>query len=162
MSKIIGYKITLLSSGWVVLAERGKGLCALYLGEGPEELFAELKRRFPFCSYEKRESSLFEEIVERIERGLEMPVVELDEEGTPFQKKVWAALRELKWGERVSYGEIAARIGSPKAMRAVGAACGANPVAIITPCHRVVKKGGDVSGFRWGVEVKRRLLEKES
>jgi AraC family transcriptional regulator of adaptative response/methylated-DNA-[protein]-cysteine methyltransferase len=85
----------------------------------------------------------------------------LDVRGTAFQERVWQALRAIPTGATATYAEIAARIGSPGAARAVGQACAANPLAVAIPCHRVVKRDGDLSGYRWGVERKRALLARE-
>src|SRR5690606_8501649 len=90
--------------------------------------------------------------------GLDLP---LDIRGTAFQERVWRALREIPPGSTVSYSDLAQRIGPPKAVRAVGSACGANCIAVAIPCHRVLRRDGDVSGYRWGVERKRALLERE-
>ena len=97
--------------------------------------------------------------VEAPELGLDLP---LDVRGTAFQQRVWQALREIPAGQTASYAEIAARIGAPKAVRAVAQACGANPLAVAIPCHRVVRSDGSLSGYRWGVERKRALLEREA
>lgn len=91
--------------------------------------------------------------------GLNLP---LDVRGTAFQERVWLALRDIPPGTTVSYGDIAARIGAPKAVRAVAQACGANCLAVAIPCHRVVRRDGDISGYRWGVERKRELLRREA
>jgi AraC family transcriptional regulator, regulatory protein of adaptative response / methylated-DNA-[protein]-cysteine methyltransferase len=91
--------------------------------------------------------------------GLDLP---LDIRGTAFQQRVWQALREIPVGETVSYAELARRVGEPKSVRAVAQACAANNIAVAIPCHRVVKNDGALSGYRWGVERKRALLEKEA
>jgi len=91
--------------------------------------------------------------------GLNLP---LDVQGTAFQERVWLALREIPPGTTVSYTEIAERIGSPKAVRAVAQACGANHLAVAIPCHRVVRRNGDLAGYRWGVDRKRELLRRET
>jgi AraC family transcriptional regulator of adaptative response/methylated-DNA-[protein]-cysteine methyltransferase len=91
--------------------------------------------------------------------GLDLP---LDIRGTAFQQRVWQALREIPAGETASYSEIARRIGSPQSIRAVAQACGANILAVAIPCHRVVKQDGTLSGYRWGVQRKRALLEREA
>ncbi|MDT4826431.1 Bifunctional transcriptional activator/DNA repair enzyme Ada [compost metagenome] len=91
--------------------------------------------------------------------GLDLP---LDVRGTAFQERVWQALREIPPGSTASYAEIAERIGSPRAVRAVAQACAANSLAVAIPCHRVVRSDGNLSGYRWGVERKRRLLEREA
>ena len=89
------------------------------------------------------------------------PDLPLDEQGTAFQKRVWQELRRIPCGERIAYGELARRIGKPTAVRAVAGACARNTVALLTPCHRVVRQNGELGGYRWGVERKRRLLEAE-
>ena len=97
--------------------------------------------------------------VEAPARGFDLP---LDIRGTAFQQRVWQALREIPAGSTASYSDIAARIGAPKAVRAVGQACGANHIAVAIPCHRVVRTDGDLSGYRWGIERKRTLLAREA
>jgi AraC family transcriptional regulator of adaptative response/methylated-DNA-[protein]-cysteine methyltransferase len=92
-------------------------------------------------------------------KRLDLP---LDVRGTAFQQRVWQALRQIPAGQTVSYAELAARLGMPRAARAVAGACAANPVAIAIPCHRVVRLGGAISGYRWGVERKKTLLEREA
>jgi AraC family transcriptional regulator of adaptative response/methylated-DNA-[protein]-cysteine methyltransferase len=94
-----------------------------------------------------------------VETGLDLP---LDLRGTPFQRRVWQALRTIPLGETASYAEIARRIGAPKSARAVAAACRANPVAIVIPCHRVVRQDGSLAGYRWGITRKRALLAREA
>jgi AraC family transcriptional regulator of adaptative response/methylated-DNA-[protein]-cysteine methyltransferase len=98
-------------------------------------------------------------LVEAPELGLELP---LDVRGTAFQQRVWQALREIPAGSSASYSEIAGRIGSPHSARAVAHACAANPLAVAIPCHRVVRSDGGLSGYRWGVERKRALLQREA
>ena len=96
--------------------------------------------------------------VERPERGLDLP---LDVRGTAFQHRVWQALRQIPVGKTITYSEVARLIGAASAMRAVARACAANPIAVAIPCHRVVRTDGSLSGYRWGVERKRSLLERE-
>lgn len=97
-------------------------------------------------------------MVEAPQLGLDLP---LDIRGTAFQQRVWQALREIPVGKTASYADIAAKVGSPKAVRAVAGACAANILAVAIPCHRVIRQDGALSGYRWGVERKKRLLEKE-
>jgi AraC family transcriptional regulator of adaptative response/methylated-DNA-[protein]-cysteine methyltransferase len=89
---------------------------------------------------------------------LDMP---LDVKATAFQRKVWEQLRRIPYGESITYSELAARVGSPRSVRAVARGCATNPVAVVVPCHRVVRKGGELGGYRWGVGRKRQLLSKE-
>jgi AraC family transcriptional regulator of adaptative response/methylated-DNA-[protein]-cysteine methyltransferase len=98
-------------------------------------------------------------LVEEPRRGLDLP---LDIRGTAFQQRVWQALREVPPGSTATYTAIAARIGEPAAVRAVANACGANPVAVAVPCHRIVRRGGGLGGYRWGLERKKALLEREA
>src|SRR5690606_40886551 len=108
----------------------------------------------------------FEKLVAQVVGFIEAPALglslPLDVRGTAFQERVWQVLRELPPGTTASYAEIAQRIGAPKAVRAVAQACGANSIAVAIPCHRVVRRDGDISGYRWGVERKRRLLQREA
>ncbi|MFN3650545.1 MAG: methylated-DNA--[protein]-cysteine S-methyltransferase [Armatimonadota bacterium] len=152
------------SLGVVLAAWSDRGLYAVQLGDDPGALRSELERRFP--GVELRAAG--EELAPRLRELLawiEAPPgplgMELDLRGTPLQQSVWAALREIPAGATASYAEIAGRIGRARAARAVARACAANPVAVVVPCHRVVRKDGDLSGYRWGVERKRRLLERE-
>lgn len=137
----------------------------ILLGDDPEQLVRSLHERFPKArligadpDYETLVARVVG-FVERQEVGLSLP---LDVRGTAFQQRVWHALREIPAGETVSYSEIARRIGSPKAVRAVAGACAANNLAVAIPCHRVVRTDGSLSGYAWGVERKRMLLEREA
>lgn len=152
------------SLGAILVASSSVGVCAIFLGDCRQELEDELKRRFPSAvllggdpEFEKL-VAIVVSFVERPSTGLPLP---LDIRGTAFQQRVWKALRDIPAGKTVSYAEIAAQLGEPKSTRAVARACGANPIAVAIPCHRVVKSDGQISGYRWGVERKRRLLEKE-
>jgi AraC family transcriptional regulator of adaptative response/methylated-DNA-[protein]-cysteine methyltransferase len=146
--------------GWVLAAATARGLCAIDLGDGSEALKTALQERFPkaHLSHDPDFSDWVQQVVDFLgapERGLALP---LDIQGTAFQRRVWAALREIPAGETLSYTEVAERIGEPGAVRAVAGACAANKLAVAIPCHRVVRKDGDLSGYRWGVERKRQLL----
>ncbi|MCL2644227.1 MAG: methylated-DNA--[protein]-cysteine S-methyltransferase [Betaproteobacteria bacterium] len=153
--------------GLMLVAANPHGVCAIFLGDDPEYLVEALKKRFPKAKIFPADGDdagferLLNDVIrlaEHPEAGLEHP---LDIHGTVFQQRVWQALREIAPGETVSYSEIARRIGAPRAARAVAGACAANPLAIVVPCHRVVHGDGSLSGYRWGVERKRALLEKE-
>ena len=152
------------SLGSILVAKSEKGVCAIQFGDDPEALVHDLQDRFRrarLIGGDKEFETLVARVVGFIETpeiGLELP---LDVRGTAFQQRVWAALRAIPAGTTVSYAEIASRIGEPKAMRAVAGACAANPLAVAIPCHRVVRIDGALSGYRWGIERKRALIERE-
>jgi AraC family transcriptional regulator, regulatory protein of adaptative response / methylated-DNA-[protein]-cysteine methyltransferase len=152
------------SLGWTLVATRGESICAILMGDDPEDLRKELGDRFrkmapsaPDADCERLADATLA-LVEAPHIPASLPV---DARGTPFQRRVWEALRAIPPGQTASYAEIARRIGAPKATRAVAGACAANPVAVAIPCHRVVRSDGALSGYRWGVERKRKLLERE-
>jgi AraC family transcriptional regulator of adaptative response/methylated-DNA-[protein]-cysteine methyltransferase len=153
------------SLGSILVAQSPRGVCAILLGDDPEALVRDLQDRFPQATFVGGDAA-FEQVVARVigfvERpalGLDLP---LDVRGTAFQQRVWQVLREIPVGSTVSYAGIAARIGAPSSARAVAQACGANALAVAIPCHRVVRTDGSPSGYRWGVERKRALLEREA
>jgi AraC family transcriptional regulator of adaptative response/methylated-DNA-[protein]-cysteine methyltransferase len=152
------------SLGSILVAASDKGVCAIFLGDDPDGLARNLQDRFPKArligadrDFERTIAKIVG-LVENPQLGLHLP---LDIRGTVFQQRVWRALTEIPLGQTASYAEIAQRIGSPSAVRAVAGACAANPLAIAIPCHRVVRTDGSLSGYRWGVERKRALLQKE-
>jgi AraC family transcriptional regulator of adaptative response/methylated-DNA-[protein]-cysteine methyltransferase len=153
------------SLGSVLVAQSQKGVCAVFLGDDPESLVRNLQDRFPRATLLGGDGG-FEQVVARVIAAVEAPAagfdLPLDVRGTAFQQRVWQALREIPVGATASYTDIAVRIGAPTSARAVALACGANPVAVVIPCHRVVRTDGSVSGYRWGVERKRALLERET
>ena len=160
----IAFAIAQCSLGALLVARSQRGLCAIALGEDPEALLRELQDRFPRAELVGGDAA-FEQLVAQVvgfveapRLGLDLP---LDIRGTAFQQRVWDALRKVPAGETVSYAEIAARIGSPKAVRAVAQACAANALAVAIPCHRVVRSDGGLSGYRWGVARKQALLARE-
>ena len=152
------------SLGSVLVAASGKGVCAIFLGDNADALVRELQNRFPKTTLVAG-GEKFERTVAKVIACIESPAIDfdlpLDVRGTAFQQKVWRALRKIPAGATVSYTEIAQRIGTPKAVRAVAGACGANKIAVLIPCHRVVRHDGDLSGYRWGVKRKRSLLRRE-
>ncbi len=155
------------SLGLVVVAATDRGICAVLFGASRDSLTEDLKGRFPNAVFEVADlGSDFERWVERtvdyLDGKSELFALPLDVRGTAFQELVWQALRELPAGQTASYKEIAARIGRPQSARAVARACAANPVAVVIPCHRVVRADGDLSGYRWGIQRKRLLLDRES
>jgi AraC family transcriptional regulator, regulatory protein of adaptative response / methylated-DNA-[protein]-cysteine methyltransferase len=148
----------------VLVAATDVGVCAILLGDDPEELVRDLQDRFPQAELIGGDPG-FEEVVAHAVGAVERPhqpfPLPLDIRGTAFQEKVWGVLRSLKPGATASYADVAASIGRPEATRAVAQACGANRIAIAIPCHRVVRTDGGLSGYRWGIERKRALLERE-
>ena len=152
------------SLGLMLVAATDKGVCAIFFGDDAGELERELRDRFPRAKLAGSDGTFAKLVaqviafVEAPQKGLALP---LDVRGTAFQQQVWAALREIPPGETATYGEIARRIGKPAAVRAVGTACGANRIAVAIPCHRVVGIDGKLTGYRWGVQRKRSLLDRE-
>lgn len=153
------------SLGSILVAKSEKGVCAILLGDDPDLLVRDLQDRFPRARLIGGDAE-FEGLVGRVvglieapELGLDLP---LDIRGTAFQQRVWAALREIPAGTTATYSEIARKIGAPKSVRAVAGACAANALAVAIPCHRVVKSDGALSGYRWGVERKRVLIDREA
>ena len=139
----------------------------MLFGTSRQELAVELRNRFPNAVFQEAEGgSDFERWVKHTVEYLDGSCLRfdlpLDLRGTAFQERVWRALLEIPNGQTASYAEVARRIGRPKAARAVASACAANPVAVVVPCHRVVRTDGGLSNYRWGVDRKRRLLERES
>jgi AraC family transcriptional regulator of adaptative response/methylated-DNA-[protein]-cysteine methyltransferase len=151
--------------GLVLVAATAQGICAIDFGNTPETLKEDLRRRFPKAEFQDPDPN-FTAMIARILTFLEGPHhgrldLPLDVRGTAFQRRVWLALQEIPPGDTVSYADIATRIGKPKAVRAVAQACAANAIAVAIPCHRVVRGNGQLGGYRWGVERKRVLLERE-
>lgn len=160
----IAYACAETPLGSVLVAATGRGLCALRFGEAESRLVAELAGEFPRADL-VREPEELHPYVEAVQAhlsgrqaSLDLP---LDVQATAFQQRVWSALRAIPYGEVRSYREVAAMIGQPAAVRAVARACATNPVALAVPCHRVVRANGDLSGYRWGVDRKRLLLDRE-
>lgn len=161
----IRFAIAQCSLGAILVAQSARGVCAILLGDDPQALAHDLEDRFPAARLIGADAG-FEQLVARVvsfveapRLGLDLP---LDVRGTAFQQRVWQALREIPPGQTASYSEIARRIGSPTAVRAVAGACAANALAVAIPCHRVVRSDGGLSGYRWGVARKRALLEREA
>jgi len=150
--------------GKIVVGITDKGVCCILFGATQKEMLDDLQSRFSNATL-LRDSEYLEPIVASIVKKIDSPQsaikLSLDIQGTAFQEKVWAALREIPAGATATYSDVASSIGKPKASRAVASACAANPLAVIVPCHRVVRAGGELSGYRWGVDRKRRLLKDE-
>jgi len=161
----IRFAIGQCSLGAILVAATDKGVCAISLGDDPSALLRDLQDRFPKAQLIGCDQD-FEQLVAKVVGFVEAPALgldlPLDVRGTAFQQRVWQALREIPAGETASYTEIARRIRRPKAVRAVGAACAANAIAVAIPCHRVVRNDGALAGYRWGIERKRSLLAREA
>ena len=161
----IRFAVGACSLGAVLVAATAKGVCAIGLGDDPDVLVHDLEDRFPRAELVGGDPE-FESLVARAIGFVEAPALgldlPLDIRGTTFQQRVWRALQAIPPGETATYAEIADRISSPKAARAVARACAANPLAVAIPCHRVVRSDGALSGYRWGVERKRALLDREA
>jgi AraC family transcriptional regulator, regulatory protein of adaptative response / methylated-DNA-[protein]-cysteine methyltransferase len=153
------------SLGAILVAATDRGVCAILLGDDPDSLVRDLQDRFASAELIAGDRD-FDDLVARVVGFVEAPALglglPLDVRGTAFQQRVWQALSEIPAGSTASYADIARRIGSPRAVRAVAQACASNAIAVAIPCHRVVRRDGDLSGYRWGVERKRALLEREA
>ena len=160
----ISFAIGECSLGSILVARSERGICAIHLGDDPDDLLRMLQDQFPNAELLGGDGgfeTLVAEVVGFVEApqiGLKLP---LDIRGTVFQQRVWEALRQIPPGKMASYAEIARRIGAPKSVRAVARACASNTIAVAIPCHRVVRTDGALSGYRWGVERKRALLARE-
>jgi len=161
----IRYAISECSLGAILVASSPTGICAISLGADSAKLVRELEKRFPNAHLRSGDKSYAQTVaqvvafVEEPALGLDLP---LDVQGTAFQERVWRALRKVPPGRSVTYSELARKIGAPSAVRAVAGACAANTIAVAIPCHRVVRKGGALSGYRWGAARKRALLAREA
>jgi AraC family transcriptional regulator of adaptative response/methylated-DNA-[protein]-cysteine methyltransferase len=153
------------SLGVLLLAFSAEGLCALLIGDDLATLERDLSQRFPGQQAPQRDDGLMPALeqtlhhLEDLRTTLDLP---LDLTGSVFQRRVWDALRLIPVGETASYQDIARQLGQPTAFRAVANACGANPLAVIVPCHRVLRQDGSLGGYRWGLERKRQLLDREA
>jgi AraC family transcriptional regulator of adaptative response/methylated-DNA-[protein]-cysteine methyltransferase len=162
--EVIRFAVGECSLGSILVAATDRGICSIQLGDDPEPLVDALQERFPNAQIVGGDAG-FERVVAEVvgmaedpARGLNLP---LHVRGTSFQLKVWDALRAIKPGETATYKELAAKIGAPSAVRAVASACANNKIAVAIPCHRVIRTGGALAGYRWGVERKAALLARE-
>ncbi len=160
----IFYTIVHSDLGYLLVATTDKGICSLKIGDHAENLVKILADEFNQATIiydDKSYQNWLEKILDFVAEkkyNLDLPI---DIHGTDFQKKVWQALQNIPYGETRTYQEIANELGKPKANRAVGNACGANPIALIIPCHRVVCSDGSIGGYHWGIERKQKLLARE-
>lgn len=164
--EIIYHAVARCSLGFVVVARSSRGVCAILMGDEPSALVQDLNVRFPKAVHRLADDAL-QDTVEQVISLIDHPrtsadiSLPLDLRGTVFQRQVWDELRKIPTGKTISYGELAAKIGAPKATRAVASACAANKLAVVVPCHRVVTANGTVSGYRWGPKRKLQLLKAE-
>jgi AraC family transcriptional regulator, regulatory protein of adaptative response / methylated-DNA-[protein]-cysteine methyltransferase len=162
---LVRFAVGKCSLGSILVARSEKGICAILLGDSAEALTRDLRGRFPpapLAGGDAETRALLEKVARVVENprlALEVP---LDVRGTAFQRRVWAMIRMIPAGSALSYAEVARRIGAPRSARAVAQACGANALAVVVPCHRVVHSDGTPSGYRWGAGRKRALLEREA
>ncbi len=161
----IRFAIGECSLGSILVAATDRGVCAILLGDDPEALAHDLRRRFPRARLLGADAA-FEQQVACVVGMVEQPrlaaTLPLDIRGTAFQQRVWRALTQIPAGTTCSYSDLADTIGAPRSVRAVAQACAANPLAVAIPCHRVVRSDGALAGYRWGVERKRELLAREA
>jgi O-6-methylguanine DNA methyltransferase len=160
----IRFAVGQTSLGAILVASSSKGIASILLGDDPGELVRNLQDRFPHARLTGADRD-YESLVARVVGLIDTPGssvdLPLDVRGTAFQRRVWQALQKIPVGKKVTYAEVARRIGIPKAVRAVASACAANNLAVAIPCHRVVRTDGSLSGYAWGVERKRVLLDRE-
>jgi AraC family transcriptional regulator of adaptative response/methylated-DNA-[protein]-cysteine methyltransferase len=160
----INYTIVDSSMGHLLVAVTERGVCAVRMGDNDAELEKDLHAEFPQAQIGRDDSALREPVekilnhLDKNEPSLDLP---LDIRATAFQRQVWEKLREIPYGETVSYADVAKALGKPGAVRAVGRACATNPVALVIPCHRVVREDKSLGGYRWGLDRKKRLLDHE-
>jgi AraC family transcriptional regulator of adaptative response/methylated-DNA-[protein]-cysteine methyltransferase len=160
----INYTITDSSMGRLLVAMTERGVCAVRMSDTDAELEKDLREEFPHAEIKRDDSALREQLqkilnhLDHNEPRLDLP---LDIRATAFQRQVWEKLRAIPYGQTVSYGDVAKSLGNPGAVRAVGRACATNPVALVIPCHRVVREDQSLGGYRWGLERKKKLLQKE-
>ena len=161
----INYTIAASSMGRLLVAVTERGVCAVRLADRDADLEKDLRDEFPEAQISRDDAALREPVqkilnhLEHNEPHLDLP---LDIRSTAFQRQVWELLRTIPYGQTLSYGDVAKALGKPGAVRAVGRACATNPVALVIPCHRVVREDKSLGGYRWGLERKRKLLDHES
>jgi AraC family transcriptional regulator of adaptative response/methylated-DNA-[protein]-cysteine methyltransferase len=158
------YTVTACELGHILVAATERGLCAVRLGDSEEELEELLREEFPTAEVSSDPEALGEYVrvilrhLAGQQTSLDLP---LDVRATAFQRRVWSYLQSIPYGEVQSYSEVAAGVGQPTAVRAVARACAGNSVALVIPCHRVIRASGELGGYRWGLKRKRALIERE-
>jgi AraC family transcriptional regulator of adaptative response/methylated-DNA-[protein]-cysteine methyltransferase len=160
----IRYVVARSPLGRLLVAGTPRGICQVRMGRTALELTQDLKREFPDAAVRRDEGHLgpwVRALVDYLRGELPWPALPVDVRATAFQRRVWEALRSIPPGETCTYEEVARRVGRPRAARAVARACAQNPTALAIPCHRVVRKDGKATGYRWGVDRRRALLALE-
>jgi len=159
----IEYALVPTAVGCLLVAATERGVCAAMLGDDAAQLEGALRQEFPAARLERNDAGLqrYTAAVASRVMGREEGSVRLHVQGTPFQWQVWEALRRIPAGETRTYQQIARELGRPNAARAVARACASNRVALVIPCHRVVRESGELGGYRWGIERKKHVLEQE-
>jgi AraC family transcriptional regulator, regulatory protein of adaptative response / methylated-DNA-[protein]-cysteine methyltransferase len=164
LGNTIRFAVGECSLGSILVASSERGVCAIFLGDDPDALARDFQDRFPKANLVGGDAE-YEKLVAKVVGFIETPKIgldlPLDVRGTAFQRRVWKELQQIPAGKTASYSQVADRIGLPKSVRAVAQACGANALAVAIPCHRVLRRDGNLSGYRWGVERKRVLLARE-
>jgi AraC family transcriptional regulator of adaptative response/methylated-DNA-[protein]-cysteine methyltransferase len=159
--RAVEFAVRRCSYGRVLVAFTERGVCDVALGDSEADLSARLRERFPHARLSRADAPAWVDEVVRLVEKPEVSSIPLDIQGTAFQERVWQELRRIPVGQTRSYTELARALGEPKAVRAVAGACAANRVAVLIPCHRVVRSDGTLSGYRWGLKRKANLLERE-
>lgn len=160
----IQYAIGHCMHGAILVARSTRGICAIFLGDDAQELRDQLREAFPRLKLTEAAQSMssdLDRIVHYVDKRVAATPIDLDIGGTPFQQRVWSALCHIPAGRTLSYTQLAQSLGLPKSVRAVASACAANTLAIVIPCHRIVRSDGSITGYRWGPERKRDLLRRE-
>lgn len=164
MEQVVYYAVGRCWLGPVLVAATEQGLCAVRIGDCAEDLVRELKKEFKSATLVPG-GPQFEETLQSVVEAIDRPEggarPAIDAKGSAFEHTVWTALRAIPRGETRTYSDIAAEIGAPTSARAVARACAANPIGVLTPCHRVVRRDGSLAGYRWGIARKAALLERE-
>ena len=161
----IGYAIAKSSLGNVLVATTERGISAVYLGENEKALIAELRQEYPRAKIRPSpgvHEKWIREIVKRVEGDAPSVELPLDIQATAFQRRVWQELQKIPLGTTRTYTQVAQALGKPQSVRAVARACATNPVSIVVPCHRVIRADGQLAGYRWGLQRKEKLLEREA
>lgn len=161
----IGYTIGNTTLGKVLVASTDRGVSAVYLGENEKELVNALREEYPKAELLRAEHGHDEwlnEILRRVEGTAPNMELPLDVQATAFQRRVWNELQKIPRGATRTYTQVARALGKPRSVRAVARACATNPVSIVVPCHRVIRTDGTLAGYRWGLQRKQKLLEREA